>query len=104
MNDYCFFALYAGHDTSSGVKVSKALAIRLRQAVGLKDPEPTSALLADPDEAQYGETSSNGKRPCDLRGGGKTQAEPPRGGGRRGMSGGSRNESVAGRKEEAWED
>ena len=90
----------------------KALAMRLRQAVGLKDPEPTSALLADPDDTQYGETPSKGGRRTDPRGGGKAQVEPPRAAGRKGTVTGERDESaswrkketVGGRNEEAWGD
>ncbi len=80
----------------------KALAMRLRQAMGVKDPEPTSALLADLDEAQYGETPSKGGRRNDPRGGGETQAEPPHVAWRKGTVAGERNEtSGCGRDEEA---
>ena len=75
----------------------KALAMRLRQAVGLKDPEPTSALLADSADMQYGEATSKGDRPCEPRGGGETpsngcrRSEPPRVAGRSGADGGNEN-------------
>ncbi|MBR4653244.1 MAG: hypothetical protein IKO72_07770, partial [Kiritimatiellae bacterium] len=47
----------------------KALAMRLRQAMGVKDPEPTSAL--------FGEAGSNGAAPgvADMDGVGATAAE-----------------------------